>query len=343
MKNIKRSAVTASLAGLALLMTACSPPSEANNSADSAAAAGVDEKLDVGFFGFAASNSFAQGTYLGVEKAAAENNATATFVDSNFDPQTQVQQIQDAVTSQQFDVIVVQANDNQALVRPLEQAIDAGITVVVEFSVVGPKFDTIEPQIPGVISIVDSPTVNGTALGEMGRDACAEVEDDVCQVAYLEGFKALPLDNARTDAVIAALEEDPKIEVVASVEGGYTQDSGRQAYQDVSQANPDLDVVIGASQAITGVQLAAGEGSELKLIGNGASKSNVEAVRSGDWFSIYVMDVVANGAKATELGLAKARGEAVEMAIDEATLAPNGGKGTKEALEKVDFEAQYSD
>jgi ribose transport system substrate-binding protein len=339
-KITKRPAAAMALMSLALLTSACSPP--AQSSTTEAAAAGADQKLNVGFFGFAKSNGFAQGTYLGVEQAAKANNASATFVDSNFSAQTQVQQIQDAVTSKQFEVIVVQANDNQALIAPLTQAVQAGITVVVEFSVIGPKFDTIQPQVPGAISIVDLPTRNGKVLGEMGKEACATVQGDTCKVAYLEGFKSLPLDNARTEAVKAELATDPKIKLVASVEGGYTQDSGRQAFQNVSQANPDVDVVIGASQAITGAAAAAGN-SVIKFIGNGASVSNVEAVRSGKWFSIYVSDVVANGAKATELGLAKARGKQVETAIDEASLSPNNGKGTKEALDSLNYVSKYSD
>lgn len=240
-------------------------------------------------------------------------------------------------------MIVIQANDNQALIAPLEEATAAGITVVVEFSVVGPKFDTVDPQVKDAISIVDLPTTNGAALGQLGLDACDEVEGDTCNVAYLEGFKALPLDNARTNAVKEKLATNPKVNLVASVEGGYTADSGRQAFQNVQQANPDVDVVIGASQAITGAAAVAGADSGIKFIGNGASKSNVAAVLDGSWFGIYVTDVFANGKKATELGLAKARGEQVETAINEQTLAPNNGMGTKSALTESKFESMYSD
>ena len=71
-----------------------------------------DDQLSIGFFGFAAANSFAQGVYEGVEAAAQEMGATSEFVDSNFDGQLQAQQVTDAVTSGQYDVIVIQANDN---------------------------------------------------------------------------------------------------------------------------------------------------------------------------------------------------------------------------------------
>src|SRR3954462_11238653 len=78
-KIIKRSAAAASLLSLALLTSACTPPTQAASAPASAVDAG--KKLNVGFFGFAKSNGFAQGTFLGVEQAAKANNATATFVD----------------------------------------------------------------------------------------------------------------------------------------------------------------------------------------------------------------------------------------------------------------------
>ncbi|RZT60906.1 monosaccharide ABC transporter substrate-binding protein (CUT2 family) [Microcella alkaliphila] len=330
--------------GAALFLTGCSGAGEpaAPEPAAPESPSSEQEALSVGFFGFAAINGFAQGTFVGVEQAAAENNATATFVDGAFDGQAQVQQVRDAITSRQFDVIVIQANDNVALQAPLQEAADAGITVVVEFSVVGPDFTTIEPQVDGAISVVELPTDNGVALAELGIEACATVEAKPCQVAYLEGFRSLPLDNARTEAVKATLATDDTIELVASVEGGYAADSGRAAFQNVLQANPDVDVVIGASAAIVGAADVAGD-SDVLFIGNGASQANVESVRNGDWFAVFVQDVVANGKKATELGLALARGEEVEMAIDGMTLAPNNGRGTKAALDEVDFVAGYTD
>ena len=50
-----------------------------------------------------------------------------------------------------------------------------------------------------------------------------------------------------------------------------------------------------------------------------------------------------SGVLATELGLAKARGEQVETAVDEAALAPNQGKGTKQALDAANYVSKYSD
>lgn len=299
-----------------------------------------DEALSIGFFGFAAANSFAQGVYGGVEAAADELGATAEFVDSNFDGQLQAQQVTDAVTTNQYDIIIIQANDNLAVQQPLEAAIAAGITVVVEFTAVGPDFETIEPQIDGAISIVDPAIVNGEKLGEMGLLACEQVDSDPCQVAYMEGFRTLPLDNARTAAVIDTLTAGGA-EVVARVEGGYTADAGQAAFQDIITANPDVDVVIGSSQAVGGATLAAGADSDVLFIGNGSSRQAVEAVRNGDWFATYALDLYTNGFTAVELGIAQHSGEDVEVANAEADLAPGGGIGTAENLEG--FESNYDD
>jgi len=302
--------------------------------------AGGEESLNIGFFGFAAANSFAQGVYDGVEAAAAELGATSEFVDSNFDGQLQAQQVTDAVTSGQYDIIIIQANDNLVVQKPLEDAIAAGITVVIEFTAVGPDFETVEPQVPGAISIVDPAVVNGEKLGEMGLLACEEAGADPCKVGYMEGFRALPLDNARTKAVVDTLTAGGA-EVVAQVEGGYAADSGQAAFQDIITANPDVNVVIGSSQAIGGASLAAGPDSPVLFIGNGASRQAVEAVRNGDWFAIYALDVYLNGFTAAELGIKKHMGEDVEVAVNEADLTPSKGIGTLANLEG--FEATYDD
>lgn len=289
---------------------------------DSVPAADEGDELAVAFFGFARANSFASATWSGVQQYAEAHGATAEFFDPNFDAQTQVSQIQDAITTGRFDVFVVQANDGQAVIPAVQSAIAAGITVVVEFTPVGTSYDTADPQVEGAITLIDVPTLNGEALGRLGLDACEDAGTDPCQVAYLEGFKTLPLDNARTEAARETLEAGGA-EVVASVEGGYTNDSGRQAMQDVLQSNPDVDVVIGSTQAVAGAEGVVGD--DVRLIGNGGSRQAVDAVREGRWFGAYCTPEVTAGETAAALGLAAARGESVPSSNSYEGLTPTGG------------------
>ena len=328
----------AAAAALMLSVGAFAACGSDDDGGDSAAEGGGTKVEKIAFFGFASANSFAQATFAGVKEEAGKHGVEVKFFDPNFDSAKQVSQIQNAITSGEYQAFVVQANDGNAVVPPIREAIEEGITVVGEFTPVGTKYDTIEPQVPGMIFVGEPPTENGTALGELGVDACADL--DPCNVAYLEGFKALPLDNARTEAVKAALAEAPNVELVASVEGGYTQDTGLKAAQNVLQAHPDVNVMIGSSQAIAGAEQAVKDaGAEVKLIGNGGSRQAVSAVKSGRWFATYVIAEKSAGAKATELAIKKAEGGDVPATFDTRQLQEP--KGTKESL--GDFEGQYDE
>lgn len=319
-------------------MTACGSDDENGEPAAGGGEQAAQEVEKIAFFGFAGANSFAQATLAGIKQQAAKEGVEVEFFDPNFDAATQVSQIQNAITTGEFQALIVQANDGNAVVPPIREAIEEGITVVGEFTPVGTRYDTIEPQVEGMIFVGEPPTENGTALGELGVQACEGI--DPCRVAYLEGFKALPLDNARTKAATAALKAAPNVELVASVEGGYTQDSGLKAAQNVLQANPDVDVMIGSSQAIAGAEQAVKDaGAEVKLIGNGGSRQAVQAVREGRWFATYVIAEKSAGAKAAELAIAAARGEDVPQSFDTRELQEP--LGTKENL--GDFQGQYDE
>lgn len=297
---------------------------------DSSGSSGGGSKkvTDIAFFGFAAANSFAQATYAGIKEQAAKQGIKVKFFDPNFDAQQQVSQIQNAITTGKYQAFIVQANDGNAVVPPIREALNEGIKVVGEFTPVGTKYDTIKPQVPGMIFVGEPPTENGTALGKLGVQACKGI--DPCQVAYLEGFKALPLDNARTDAVKKELATAGNVQVVASVEGGYTQATGLKAAQNVLEAHPDVDVMIGSSQAIAGAEQAVKDaGKKVKLIGNGGSRQAVKAVKDGRWFATYVSAEKDAGAKAAELAIQAAEGKQVPDSFDTRKLQnPIGTKAT---------------
>ncbi len=230
---------------------------------------------------------------------------------------------------------MVQANDGNAVVPAIEDAIKAGISVLGEFTPVGTDYSSIEPQVPGMASYVGlSNTKGGEDLATLAAMACAKLATTPCNVAYLEGFKALPLDNARTKAFTAKLTSDSNVKLVASVEGGYTQASGLTAAQDVLQAHSDVQVIVGSSQAILGAEQAvsdAGLTGKVLLIGNGSPKAAVTAVRDGRWFAVYADAEATSGKVAATLAIMHARGETVPTSIDSSTLLPTP-LGTKENL-----------
>jgi ribose transport system substrate-binding protein len=298
----------------------------------------------VAFFGFAAANSFAQATWAGVQQAASQAGVQNTkFFDGNFNPQTQVSQIQDAITTGQYQVFVIQANDGNAVVPAVKQAIAKGIAVVAEFTPIGPNYDSVQPQVPGEIFAGESPAHNGVVLAQMAVQACSGINP--CKVAYLEGLKALPLDNARTQAALHALKSASNVQVVDDIEGGYTAAEGLKAVQDVLSAHPDVNVIIGSTQAIEGgaqAVKAAGKLGKIKLIGNGASCQMVKAVLAGDWYGGIMLPVKTAGAKATQLGIQHAEGQSVTNALD-FDQAFGNPMATKQNIQSTGYKADYCD
>lgn len=294
----------------------------------------------IAFFGFAAANSFAQATWAGVRETAKKNHVSAKFFDPNFNAQTQVSQIQDAITTGRYQAFVIQANDGNAVIPAIKQALKAHISVIAEFTPVGSNYATIKPPLPGITFVGEAPVGNGRALGQLGVQACGGLNP--CSVAYLEGFKALPLDNARTAAVKKALAAAKNVKLVASVEGGYTQASGLKAAQDVLQAHPDVNVIIGSAQAIEGAEQAVkavGKEGKIKLIGNGGSCQAIAAVRAGTWFATYVIAEKSSGAKAAQFAIDAGNGKKVPVSFDTRKL--QNPVGTKANLGS--FKAQYCD
>jgi ribose transport system substrate-binding protein len=296
----------------------------------------------VAFFGFAAANSFAQATWAGVKEAAKKYGVQTKFFDPNFNAQTQVSQIQDAITSGQYQAFVVQANDGNAVIPALQQAVKAHIAVVAEFTPIGSNYASLTPPIPGVTFVGEAPVHNGMELGALGIQACKGMNP--CNVAYLEGFKSLPLDNARTAAVKKELATASNVKLVADVEGGYTQAEGLKAAQDVLQAHSDVNVIIGSSQAIEGAEQAvkkAGKTGQIKLIGNGGSCQAVAGVKSGAWFATYALPETTSGYKATELAIQAGNGQKVPVTFNVDRLT--NPLLTKDVLDKTHFKAQYCD
>jgi ribose transport system substrate-binding protein len=335
-----RLAAVGAAAALALVLAGCSKPATTGTSATPKSTASADKKLSIGFFGFAKANSFAQATWAGIQSYAATHNATATFIDSNFDGPTQVSELQDAVVAKRYNIVIIQANDGTAMVQPVQQAVQAGVTVVIEFTPVGGKYNTAAPQVPGTINIIDPPTVNGVGLAKLGLEACKTVTSGNCNVAYLQGFANYPLDTARTAAAVAALKAGGAT-VVSNFVGGYTQDSGRAAMQNLLQADPGVNVVIGSSQALEGATPLA-KGKKIAFVGNGGSTQAFAFVKSGVWFGDYDVPERSEGAKAAELGIDKARGMNVpDSEIACQVLTTFSCLGTKQTLQGQS--ATYSD
>lgn len=353
--KVSRIFALASASVLALTLAACSSDTESSTdtapevTAEETAAEVVEEAAEeaessneavkkIAFFGFWKTNSFTQAVLQGVETAAAEIGAEVVDLSpADYDAVAQIKAVQDQTVKGDAQLYVMLASDSVGMATAAKEAIDAGITVVAAFTPLGPDFTTLDPQVEGLLVVAETPVSNGAVLAELAGQACEEV--DPCNVAYLEGLAALPLDNARTQSFLDTLAQvAPDANVVAQVEGGYSPDSGKAAAQDVLQANPDVNVMVGSSQAILGAQGVV-DTTQVKLIGNGSSTEAFEAVLGGEWFALYNLDVVGMGERSVLIGAEKANGGSPDPVFDVQTL--RDPRGTADIV--ANFTPAYSD
>ena len=298
----------------------------------------------VAFFGFATDNSFAQATWKGVQEAAKKYGGTDTFLNGDFSATTQVSQLETEITSGNYNVFVIQANDGSAVVPEVQKAIKKGIVVVAEFTQVGSNYSEIAPQVPGEISVVESSVLNGTDLGKLAIGACGNLA--TCNVIYYQGFTTLPLDVARTKAVLAELKTDSHVTLLEDPVGGYLQSSGETVTEDVLSAHPDVNVIVGSAQAIEGATIVL-KGHHLlgkvKLIGNGGSTQAVNYVHAGTWYATYGIPEVTDGYDATLYGIEKLEGGHPPTSVNSAAIGPASGMWTQSVISKYSIQGQYSD
>ena len=241
----------------------------------------------VAYLSASSANTWLAASRIEMEAIAAGANVTITEFDAQFNPELQTTQIQDAIASGQYDGLIVVALIGPGLAPDIEAAIDAGLEVVVLNQVVGTDLTTAEPQVDGLAaSVMAPPQRSGERMGALTVQACEGI--DPCNVVFIYGIKGIPLDDALRAGFDSTIAAHANISVVAEGEGKYLgPEGGMNAIQDIMQATPDFDVVVGADQSIQGVEIVLddeGMLGDVSLIGLGGSAAAIDGIASGSWF-----------------------------------------------------------
>ena len=321
--GVMRAAALALIATVALAFAACGG-NEEETSGD-AAASGGQEQIKLAAFLLATSNAFSQVELEGVKAAAEEaGNVEVTEFDGAFSGPKQLQQIEDAVASGEYDALVVFPNDGAAVVPGVRAAAEQGIEVVAGYAPIGPDINTGEPQVEGVLGTVWTPTsTKGTLLGELTVEACKKEHPDAdpCKVAFIAGSTetAFTQEKLRRFKEIVGSSTKPKVEVAAVAEGEFLQAPSLKVSQDILQANPDLNVfTVDADQMALGTERAiesAGRTGEVSLIGNGATTQGIQAVKDKKWFATLVVAPFTEGKLAAKMAIDATRGTPPENPV----------------------------
>jgi ribose transport system substrate-binding protein len=271
------------------------------------------DPVEIAFF-TVAGNTYLEASTEEMQKVADACGANLTLIDNGFDPQRQFANIQDAITTGQYDAFIITPIDIAGVVPAVEEAIAAGIVVVATDLPIGGDVTTSDIQVEGVSgSIVRPASLIAEDQGGIILEQCAD--KDPCVVVWIPGVLATAFDTAQKEVFDQMAADNPNIQFIVGPEGGYLSDPAFTAMQDILQANPQIDVVVSADQMILGAEKAiedAGRVGEMVLVGGGASEPAVTAVAEGRWYATPTFVPRDEGREAMEMAIIAARGGTIE-------------------------------
>jgi ribose transport system substrate-binding protein len=308
----------------------------ASAAAASPSSAVNDKALELAYISFAVANSYDAPMLAAAQAAAAANNAKITVMDGNLDPGTQVKLLQDAVASGKYDGIILQPLNGAGLVEPAKAALAAGIPVGNIDQILGTDNTTANLQVDGQSSnVVFVPSELGRKIGELVVKACGDTKP--CNVGYIWSVKAAALDTALKAAFDKATAVNPDIKVVAEGESFYVTANGLKAAQDMLTAHPEINVITGADQAITGALQAvtdAGLKDKVKLVGYGGGAIAFQGIKSGDRYGTVMQAPATEGRQGTEDFIKAIRTGQPQPGVDVLANLPDGGVVTSENVDQ---------
>jgi ribose transport system substrate-binding protein len=318
-----------------LLAALCATSAVAAGAAPAAPAGG---QVRVAYLSFAVANSYDAPMLAAAKSVAKAQGASVTVLDAANDPKKQLGQLQTAVTSRQYDAIVLQPIFGPQLLTTVQAAIRAGIKVVNMDQILGTNPGTAAPPLPGMSgNVVFVQTQIGKKQGRLVVQACARLKANPCNVGYLYSVKVSSLDTAIRKG-FDTTTKGHGIKVVAEGETFYNPANALKASQTILQAHSDLDIIVGADQGATGAQLALGS-RKVTLIGYGGGAVGLKAVAAGRWFGTVVQRPATEGRLAMQCAIKAVKTGKGCGGIDVLAGLPNGGVVTRANASK--FKAEW--
>jgi ribose transport system substrate-binding protein len=302
------------------------------------AAARPAAKAKVAYLSFAVANSYDAPMLAAAKAVAKAGGASVTVFDAANDPKKQLSELQTVIASKQYNGIIVQPIFGPQLIPTIRQAIKAKIKVVNIDQILGTNPSTAAPPIKGLSgNVVFIQTDIGTKQGGLVVDACTALQANPCKVGYMYSVKVSSLDSAIRkgfDAVTAG----HGIQVVAEGETFYTPAVALKAAQTMLQAQPDMDVIVGADQGATGAEQAL-NGKKVTLIGYGGGELGLQKVGSGAWYGTVMQRPATEGKLGMTCLLKALKTGKGCGGIDVLRGLPNGGVVTRANAGK--FKAEW--
>lgn len=232
----------------------------------------------------AAVNTYCQTRLKGAEDIAAEANAELVVFDANFDPATQLTQVEDAV----------QRGFDGYLFSPVAAA--SGCSDFGRLTETGKPVATINSPMCGDADYTEG-AVGFVAMQTEEffyrhvENAFASCEGE-CEAVAVGGYAGTDLFARWESAIEAAAAEHPNVTVVANQPGNFDPSTALTVVQDALAANPEVSIIVSSWDDMTrGVdQAVAAAGADgVRIYSVGGTKDGVAKVADGTWSGTSVL------------------------------------------------------
>lgn len=240
----------------------------------------------------------------GMDEAADKLGVTAEFLGPpNDDAAAQVAIFESALARKPLG-IAVSPNDPGSVKDVISRARAAGIPVIAWD---GPVPDS---EVQGYIG------TDNVEAGKREGEALAEAIGNKGKVAVVIGSLSAPNLKQRLDGVLAALDEHPGIEVVATEESGESVATAQNKAETILQANPDLAGMAGIGGAdlpgIAGALKAGNRCGKVKAVGFDVVPQGIEGMQGGCVDALVSQKPFGMTADALELLVDMSKGKSKE-------------------------------
>lgn len=266
--------------------TEAAAPDTATEEVDTggAAAGGTEgtssgEPFKIAFFTDAQDNSYLQAAIDAAQEVADERGIDMDVIDATWDANKQLGQVQDAVSSGQYDALVVESVDGEVLCEDLTAAAAKMVVSIYNAPICG---DYKELYTEGTVGFFGSDT---TQIGQLMGEEIAEALGGSGTVAYVSGPVQVGIVAATTEGLKNALAEFPDIELVAELDGGWDAAKGLAATQDILSSHPDIDAIVYGVDQMAVPSIAwlqeSGNLGDIKIVTLGGSEEGFQLIKDG--------------------------------------------------------------
>ena len=259
------------------------------------------KKKKLGITLYSLKNEFTVRIANAAQAKAEEMGAELVVYDGDYDPATQISQIETMI-SDGVDGIILNPQDADACSPCVDKAVEAGIPIV------GVNTRVNSDKLTSYVGSID------VTAGEMEMQKIADYLDGKGKIVIIEGPMGQSAQIERRQGIQNILDKYPDIEVLAEKTANWSRSEGMAVMDTWLQAFDEIDAIVaendemalGAREAVKAVN------KDIPAVGVDGITDALKAVEEGNLLVSIFQDGAGQGAKAVEVLMMAINGEAVE-------------------------------